>query len=63
LPRLAEKGELPTSAREHQDILRAVVRADRAEAMKLMRIHMRHTRGIWAGREEPDGHMDDRTDG
>lgn len=61
LPRLAEKGELPASAREHHDILNAVVRGDRDAAMKLMTKHIRHTRGIWAGREEADSRIDAQT--
>lgn len=54
LPQLAEKGELPASAQEHLMILDAVIRSDHAAATQLMERHIRHTRGIWAGREEVD---------
>lgn len=49
---LARSGQLMASAREHRRILDAVRErhADRAEA--LMRTHLEHTRGIWAGRAE-----------
>jgi DNA-binding GntR family transcriptional regulator len=49
LSRLASAGRLAGSAHEHQELL-ALVRDGRAEeAESLMRRHIGHTRGIWAG--------------
>ena len=52
LERLARTGMLAQSAAEHREILDAVVSADRRKAEALMRQHLRHTRGIWAGLSE-----------
>lgn len=49
LPRLAERGELLPSAREHLQLLDLVVAGDGPSAEALMRHHLRHVRGIWAG--------------
>lgn len=52
LRHLAESGRLAASASEHGDVL-AALRARNAEhAEELMRVHLEHTRGIWAGRDE-----------
>jgi DNA-binding GntR family transcriptional regulator len=58
LPHLAEIGALMGSAREHSRILDAIEAGDGACAEKLMRSHIEHSRGIWAGRNEcePAGH-------
>ncbi len=47
---LAESGQLTASALEHRPILEAVCRRDVAEAERLMRLHLDHTRESWAGR-------------
>lgn len=47
---LAESGQLMASALEHRPILEAVCRRDVAEAERLMRLHLDHTRESWAGR-------------
>jgi DNA-binding GntR family transcriptional regulator len=52
LPHLAETGELMDSAREHSRILDAIEAGDGARAEILMRSHIEHSRGIWAGRNE-----------
>jgi len=50
---LAREGNLTASAREHRDILAALRKRDADAAEELMRRHLVHTRGIWAGRSEP----------
>lgn len=49
---LARAGNLMTSAREHREILAALRARDADAAEQLMRSHLVHTRGIWAGRSE-----------
>jgi DNA-binding GntR family transcriptional regulator len=49
---LAREGNLAASAREHRDILAALRARDAGAAEALMRKHLVHTRGIWAGRSE-----------
>jgi DNA-binding GntR family transcriptional regulator len=49
---LVRGGQLVTSAAEHRLILEAIRRRDGDEAERLMLAHLRHTRGIWAGRTE-----------
>jgi DNA-binding GntR family transcriptional regulator len=49
---LAREGNLAASAREHRDILGALRMRDADAAEQLMRQHLVHTRGIWAGRSE-----------
>lgn len=49
---LAEADNLLASAREHQEILDAIEQGDEASARDLMERHIRHARGIWAGRSE-----------
>ena len=53
LRELAESSTLLATAREHYAILDAVIAGDRTAAESLMRSHLRHTRGVWAGRAEP----------
>lgn len=51
---LALTGQLWESAREHELLLDALAKGDGVQAGILMRRHLQHTRGIWAGRpEEP----------
>jgi DNA-binding GntR family transcriptional regulator len=59
LSRLVKEGLLQESAAEHAAILAAVASGDRAQAERLTRRHLRHTRGIWAGLSEPDAPDDD----
>jgi DNA-binding GntR family transcriptional regulator len=49
---LAREGNLTASAREHREILAALSSRDSDAAERLMRKHLVHTRGIWAGRSE-----------
>jgi DNA-binding GntR family transcriptional regulator len=53
LPNLAADGHLMASALEHEALLDAVEAEDPARAQEEMLRHLRHTRGIWAGRTEP----------
>ncbi|WP_243709491.1 GntR family transcriptional regulator [Micromonospora sp. 15K316] len=50
---LAERGELGRSAAEHEQIVDLVVAGDAAGAAALMRRHIGHVRGSWAGHHEP----------
>lgn len=52
LKELAESDDLATSTREHREILEALQRRAGDEAEDLMRVHIAHTRGIWAGRQD-----------
>jgi DNA-binding GntR family transcriptional regulator len=51
---LAREGNLAKSAAEHRDILDALEERDADKAQALMKRHLIHTRGIWAGRAEPE---------
>jgi DNA-binding GntR family transcriptional regulator len=51
---LAREGNLTKSAAEHRDILDALEERDADQAQELMKRHLIHTRGIWAGRAEPE---------
>jgi DNA-binding GntR family transcriptional regulator len=53
LAHLAERGELIASAEEHLEILRLVEARDAGRLEQLMRRHIGHVRGSWAGRPEP----------
>jgi len=50
---LAARGELLTSAEEHEALLDAVEAGDAGRARREISHHLRHTRGTWAGRVEP----------
>jgi DNA-binding GntR family transcriptional regulator len=52
LQRLADTGELAESAVEHVQMLRLVEAGDTKGLEKLMRSHIGHVRGSWAGRVE-----------
>jgi DNA-binding GntR family transcriptional regulator len=54
LKSLAVEGKLTASAEEHRGILDAVRRRLGQEAEERMRAHLRHARGVWAGRDEPE---------
>jgi DNA-binding GntR family transcriptional regulator len=51
---LAATGALEATAAEHRPILDALRARNLAEANRRMRIHIEHTRGAWAGRDEPE---------
>jgi DNA-binding GntR family transcriptional regulator len=52
LKRMADAGSLAESATEHRLILEALRARDADRAELLMRHHLDHTRGTWAGRAE-----------
>lgn len=52
LQRLADRGELGASAREHEQILDLVLKGDADATAALMERHIAHVRGTWAGRGE-----------
>jgi len=49
---LAESGELVPSAAEHLEMLRLIQDGDGERLERLMRVHIGHVRGNWAGRPE-----------
>lgn len=52
LQALADRGQLDRSALEHVEILERVIAGDADGAARVMRSHIGHVRGSWAGREE-----------
>jgi DNA-binding GntR family transcriptional regulator len=52
LPGLAERGELAASAAEHGQMLELITAGDTAGLRALIRQHIGHVRGSWAGRPE-----------
>lgn len=52
LDELARTGDLVPSAEEHAELLDLLAAGDGAEAEALMRRHLAHVRGSWAGRPE-----------
>lgn len=52
LAELRESGALARSAAEHHTLLDLVVAGDAHGAADLMRLHIGHVRGVWAGRAE-----------
>jgi DNA-binding GntR family transcriptional regulator len=52
LQKLADQGELTESGREHIEIIDAIEAGDPERAADLMRRHLAHSRGIWAGLTE-----------
>lgn len=54
LQKLADQGELTRSGEEHIDIVDAIDSGNGELASELMRKHLAHSRGIWAGRPEAD---------
>jgi DNA-binding GntR family transcriptional regulator len=50
---LADRGELDRSAREHEELITLILAGDARGASDLMRRHINHVRGSWAGRREP----------
>src|SRR5699024_12673880 len=51
-------GALERSAQEHVELLELIVAGDIARAGALMRQHIGHVRGVWAGRPESDDGKD-----
>jgi DNA-binding GntR family transcriptional regulator len=54
LQKLADQGQLTQSGEEHIAIVDAIESGDGELAAELMRKHLAHSRGIWAGRTEGD---------
>ena len=54
LRRLHEAGRLVQTAREHHDLLDRVAAGDAASTEEIMRRHLQHVRGVWAGLPERD---------
>lgn len=52
LERLARQGTLGRSAAEHFELMEAVMARDPARAADVMRRHIHHVRGLWAGRPD-----------
>lgn len=52
LQKLADQGELTESGKEHLDIVDAIESRNSDRAADLMRKHLAHSRGIWAGLAE-----------
>ena len=52
LQKLADQGELTQSGEEHIAIVDAIEAGDGELTAELMRKHLTHSRGIWAGRAE-----------
>ncbi len=55
LQQLVERGTLGASAREHEELLDLVLAKDADGAASLMRRHIAHVRGTWAGITEVPG--------
>ncbi|MFK0121336.1 GntR family transcriptional regulator [Streptomyces sp. NPDC090994] len=53
LQKLADQGELTHSGEEHLTLVDAIEAGEADRAAELMRAHLAHSRGIWAGRAEP----------
>jgi DNA-binding GntR family transcriptional regulator len=53
---LADRGELQASAREHEQLVDLVLARDADAAGALMRRHITHVRGDWAGEPPQPGH-------
>ena len=52
LDRLVASGSLANSAQEHHDLLAAMRERDAAATEEIITSHIKHTRGLWVGREE-----------
>jgi DNA-binding GntR family transcriptional regulator len=52
LSHMTATGELAASAQEHERLLTAVEAGDADAAAEQMRLHLKHTRGVWADRPE-----------
>jgi DNA-binding GntR family transcriptional regulator len=54
LSRVANSAGFAESTHEHDLLLDAIAAGDGDRAAQIMEHHLRHTRGIWAGRGEPE---------
>ncbi|MBA3381943.1 MAG: GntR family transcriptional regulator [Actinobacteria bacterium] len=52
LDQLVESGRLHESAQEHHDLIAAMRARDTAATESIITSHIKHTRGLWVGREE-----------
>jgi DNA-binding GntR family transcriptional regulator len=52
LDALVKAGALVASAQEHNELLEAMRARDGAATRRLMTSHIKHTRGLWVGRDE-----------
>jgi DNA-binding GntR family transcriptional regulator len=52
LDQLAESGSLHESAQEHHELIEAMRAHDVAATEAIITSHIKHTRGLWVGREE-----------
>ncbi|MGN6612732.1 MAG: FCD domain-containing protein, partial [Angustibacter sp.] len=52
LEQLASRGDLAAFAREHEELIDLVLARDARGATKVMKHHIRHVRGSWAGLPE-----------
>ncbi|MGI5347419.1 GntR family transcriptional regulator [Streptomyces sp. CA-250714] len=59
LQKLADQGELTQSCEEHIAIVDAVAAGNAELTEELVRKHLTHSRGIWAGRTEDGGPAED----
>ncbi|NED96286.1 GntR family transcriptional regulator [Phytoactinopolyspora alkaliphila] len=57
LSQLRGAAKLIDSAREHEELLDLIEAGDVAGTEDLMTRHLRHARGLWAGRPEPTHHV------
>lgn len=53
LQELADAGELLPTAEEHGELLDLMIAGDTVKVAELMKRHIGHTRGVWAGKAEP----------
>jgi DNA-binding GntR family transcriptional regulator len=60
LDRVAGTESLMQSTHEHDTLLKAIVAGHAEDAARIMDQHLRHARGIWAGKAEPAGGSDQR---
>lgn len=54
LPKILHSATFMATASEHRAILEAVESGEKRAAESLIRKHLRHTRGVWAGADEAD---------
>ncbi len=52
LDQLVESGRLHESAQEHHDLIEAMREHDATATERIITSHIKHTRGLWAGRAE-----------
>lgn len=52
---LVERQQLEFTAREHVELVEAMARGDIPETERIMRQHLGHVSGVWAGQDEQSG--------